>query len=178
MVVQWRTSGRIDAPAMLRADRTLALAFETTRLAREEFIEQGDWALGAKKFDAAKTLFNAALKLDPADPRVQAGVKLVRKLDSGEISLEDLRKASVNTNRGPRVNVDLLVQEPKAAPVAADPKTGPAPASNDPKATDPTLLLKQEEARQKIREQQTTGAVEETLTREMVGERRRVCDIT
>jgi tetratricopeptide (TPR) repeat protein len=158
MVAQWRGSGRTDSPAMLRADRTLALAFEGTRLTREEFLEQANWAIGARRFDTAKVLFDAALKLDPMDQRGKAGAKLVEKLDKGEISLEDLKKASFVTDNGPRVNVDQLVQDKKelAAPAGkADPV---APA-------DPNALLRQAEAQQRIREQQTTVAVEETLGR-------------
>ncbi len=160
MVAQWRNSGRIDAPAMLRADRTLALAFEATRLAREEFVEQADWALGSKKIDTAKELYNAALKLDPVDPRVLAGLKLVGRLEKGEVSIEQLQKALKATPAGPRIDGDLLAQDDKK-----DPK-GPAIKADEPaKAAEPNALLKQEEARQRIREQQTNVAVEETLRR-------------
>jgi tetratricopeptide (TPR) repeat protein len=165
VVAQWRTSGRADSPALLRADRTLALAFESTRLAREEFLEEADWALGAKKFDTAKALYQAAFKLDPEDPRVKGGMKLVEKLDKGEVSLDDLRKATLNTIKGARVDVDQLVQEEKKEPPA--PKL-PAPGAVEPpaaKPADPGALLRQEEARQRIRESQVTVAVEETLAR-------------
>jgi tetratricopeptide (TPR) repeat protein len=150
MVTQWRTSGRADVPALLRADRTLALAYESTRLAREEFVEEGNWALGAKRVDTAKALFDAALKVDPDDRRAQAGAKLVAKLEKGEVSFEDLKK---NT-------IDELVQDKKEVPPRPAPATGPAPAPADPNA-----LLRQAEAQQRIREQQVTVAVEETLAR-------------
>jgi tetratricopeptide (TPR) repeat protein len=149
MVSQWRTSGRADFPALLRADRTLALAYESTRLAREEFVEEGNWALGAKRVDTAKALFDAALKVDPDDRRAQAGAKIVAKLEKGEVTFDDLKK---NT-------VDELVQEKKEVPPPA-PAAGPAPPPADPNA-----LLKQAEAQQRIREQQVTVAVEETLAR-------------
>jgi tetratricopeptide (TPR) repeat protein len=157
MVIQWRTSGRADVPALLRADRTLALAYETTRLAREEFLEEGHWALGAKRLDSAKALFDAALKVDPDDPRSKAGARIVARLEKGEVSFDDLKKASV----------DELVQEKKEPPppvkdpVPTGPKVGEAPA-------DPNALLKQAEAQQRIREQQVTVAVEETLARARV----------
>ncbi|HJZ93048.1 MAG TPA: hypothetical protein VKE40_19385, partial [Gemmataceae bacterium] len=157
LVGQWRASGRADAPAVLRADRTLALAYEGTRLTREEFLEQANWAMGVKRFDAAKALYDAAMKLDPQDPRVKAGVKLVDKLEKGEISLEELKKASLMTAQGPRVDVDQLVQDKKDA-VEPAPK-GPAPPA------DANALLRQAEAQQRIRESQTTAAVEETLAR-------------
>ncbi|HKB04474.1 MAG TPA: vWA domain-containing protein [Gemmataceae bacterium] len=166
VVAQWRTSGRADAPALLRADRTLALAYESTRLAREEFLEQGNWAIAAKRFDTAKALFEAAMKVDPTDPRVKAGAKLVDKLEKGEVSLEELKKASVHTADGPRVNVDQLVQEkkePEGPKVPPPPLTPPKGGPGD--AVDPGDLLRQAAAQQRIREQQVSGAVEETLAR-------------
>ena len=159
MVSQWRDSGRSDAPAMLVADRTLAMAFETTRLAREEFLEQADWALGVKKFDVAKNLYEAASKLDPEDPRTKSGLKLSGKLEKGEISLEEIKKATVRTEKGDRVNVDQLVQGKD------EPKKGPAAKEEPAQSADANQLLRQEEAKQKIREQQTNVAVDETLSR-------------
>jgi tetratricopeptide (TPR) repeat protein len=153
MVTQWRTSGRADSPALLRADRTLALAYESTRLAREEFVEQGQWALGAKRVDTAKALFNAALNVDPDDPRAKAGAKLVAKLEKGEVSFDDLKKASVE---------ELAQDKKEPAEPVQGPKVGPAPKEG---AADPNALLRQAEAQQRIREQQVTVAVEETLNR-------------
>ena len=130
MVTQWRTSGRADAPALLRADRTLALAYESTRLAREEFLEQANWALSAKRVDTARALFEAAINLDPTDPRAKAGVKLVGKLEKGEVSFDDLKKASV----------DELVQDKKDVPPPAPmPPAGPAPKDAP---ADPNVLLR------------------------------------
>lgn len=156
MVTQWRTSGRAESPALLRADRTLALAFESTRLAREEFLEEGHWALGARRVDAAKALFDAALKVDPDDPRAKAGAKIVAKLESGEVNFDDLKKNTLD---------ELAQKEPPPPPPAklppADPRVGPGPA-------DPNNLLRQAEAQQRIREQQVAVAVEETLGRARV----------
>ncbi len=166
LVAQWRSSKHADSPAILQADRTLALAYEGTRLTREEFLEEANWAVGAKKFDAAKVLFNAALKLDPEDLRGKAGARLVQKLEKGEVSLEELRKASLNTAHGVRVDVDQLVQKdaPKGAPEPVQPpKAGPAAKGEAP--ADPNALLRQAEAQQRIREQQVTVAVDETLSR-------------
>src|SRR5262249_10893875 len=110
--------------------------------------EEGNWALGAKRVDTAKALFDAALKVDPDDRRAQAGAKIVAKLEKGDVSFDDLKK---NT-------VDELVQEKKEVPPPAATASRPAPA-------DPNALLRQAEAQQRIREQQVTVAVEETLAR-------------
>ncbi|WP_193789109.1 hypothetical protein, partial [Zavarzinella formosa] len=83
------------------------------------------------------------------------------RLEKGEISLEEIKKATFRTDRGERVNVNQLVQgEPKA-----EPKGVAAPKEEVVPAADPNQLLRQEEARQKIREQQTNVAVDETLSR-------------
>jgi tetratricopeptide (TPR) repeat protein len=160
LVTQWKSSGNPDAPAILRADRTLALAYEGTRLTRDEFLEEANWAVGAKRLDAAKALFDAALKLDPEDPRGKAGAKLVEKLEKGDVSLEELRKATLNTVHGVKVDVDQLVQDKKDVEA---PKAPPAKAADVP--ADPNALLRQAEAQQRIREQQVTVAVDETLAR-------------
>ncbi|HEX3147762.1 MAG TPA: VWA domain-containing protein [Gemmataceae bacterium] len=155
MVAQWRNSGRADSPALLQADRTLALAFESTRLAREEFLEQATWALGAKRVDTAKALYEAALKLDPEEPRAKAGVKLVAKLEKGDLSFDDLKKG----------NIEQIAQKEPAnlqVPPPAAPKA--APGAKDAPG-DANALLRQAEAQQRIREQQVTVAVEETLAR-------------
>lgn len=162
MVSQWKNSGRIDSPAMLRADRTLALAFESARLAREEFLEQADWALGSRKVETAKSLYDAAAKLDPENFRAKAGLQLTDKLQKGEINFADMKKAMETAAKGDRLDVSkLLAQvEPKA------PASAPKPAAPEvPAAADPNALLKQAEAQQRIREQQTGVAVEETLSR-------------
>lgn len=153
MVTQWRASGRAEVPALLRADRTLALAYESTRLAREEFVEGGNWALGVKRVETAKSLFDAALRVDPDDPRAKAGARIIAKLEKGEVSFDDLKKNSVE---------QLAQEEKKGPPVKELPKAGPAPGDAP---ADPNALLRQAEAQQRIREQQVTVAVEETLAR-------------
>ncbi|MEZ6139399.1 MAG: VWA domain-containing protein [Zavarzinella sp.] len=155
MVKQWGESGRGEAPAVLRADRTLALAYENTRIAREEFLEQAEWALGSKRADKAKMLFEAALKIDPENVRAEAGMNIIGKLDRGELTYEKLLQDAA-TNSGIKLNFNQLTQQPEPK----DP-----PAGNDPSNTDAEALLKQELAKQKIREQQTAAAVEESVNR-------------
>jgi tetratricopeptide (TPR) repeat protein len=107
-------------------------------------------ATGAKRIDTAKALFDAALKVDPDDRRARAGAKIVAKLEKGEVSFDELKKTTV----------EELAQDKKELPPPPAPATGPAPAPADPNA-----LLRQAEAQQRIREQQVTVAVEETLAR-------------
>ena len=43
MIHQWESADR-SAPALIRADRSLALSYEQTRLAHEELLTQAHWA--------------------------------------------------------------------------------------------------------------------------------------
>jgi tetratricopeptide (TPR) repeat protein len=158
MVNQWREAERRDAPALLRADRTLALACENVRLAREELVEQAEWALSAWKVEAAKELFDAAGKIDPADPRAKTGAEFAKKILSGEIPLDKLK-----AGQG-KVDPRAVAQVGPGLPAAADPKDPVAPKGPAPK-DDGSDRLKQEEARLKILEQRTTTAVEDTLAK-------------
>lgn len=91
MLEQWKRAGNKEAPALLRADRALALAYEQNRLARNEFLAQAEWALADDKLEAADALFAAASKLDPHDAEADAGVKVVKKMREGKLTKAQLR---------------------------------------------------------------------------------------
>ncbi len=165
IVRQWSESTLKEAPSALRADRALALAFEQSRLTRDEYLSQAQWALGANRFETAKNLSVAATKLDPNDPEVKALNRVVDKIDNGKMTLEQLKAATGNnigmqvqkqadgTLAYVRVNLDEVAKDdaPK------DPS--PAPGGN------PQDLLKQEEARKAIVAQQVGLTVQDTLNR-------------
>jgi tetratricopeptide (TPR) repeat protein len=166
VVRQWSESDLQDAPALLRADRTLALAFEQGRLTREEYLTQAQWALGANHFDAAKNLAEAATKLDPSDSEVKALGKVIDKIGKGQLTLEKLKAATgqrigvkyekVNGKMvAVRVNLDAIAQEEPAA----QPKDPNVPVG------DPKALLQAEQARRAIIEQQVGLTVQESLVR-------------
>src|SRR5262249_51617523 len=73
MVDQWRHGDR-TAPALVRADRGLAMCYEQTRLTRDEMLTQAHWALSQNQLDAAAKLFEAARKIDPRDGEAQTGL--------------------------------------------------------------------------------------------------------
>jgi tetratricopeptide (TPR) repeat protein len=90
MLRQWKDEG--DAPALLRADRMLAVALETNRNAREELVAQGEMALAQDKYDAAERLFGQAAALDPGDSEARAGLDVSRKLHDGKLTKDQLRE--------------------------------------------------------------------------------------
>jgi tetratricopeptide (TPR) repeat protein len=170
VVRQWAESGLPDAPALLRADRTLALAFEQGRLTRDEYLTQAQWALGANHFEAAKNLAAAAKGLDPADAEVKALDKVITKLEKGELTLEKLKAATGNRigvkfekgedGRIQQVRVDLERIAAQDEPAPPQPKdVNPVPVG------DPQALLRAEQARRAILEQQVGLTVQETLVR-------------
>lgn len=145
MVRQWRESDR-SAPAIMRSDRGLALAFEQTRLARDEFLAQAEWAVGLNKLDAAENLFKAAKEVDPQHGEALAGLKVVSRLKSGEITHAELFK-DADANAG-NVRMNIAAQGPSTPPV------DPVPGGN---------LLDLERRRRAVQEQQITQSVDETI---------------
>lgn len=168
MIRQWSESTNKEAPSILRADRALALAYEQSRLTREEYLTQAQWALGVNRIDAAKQLSDAAFQLDPNDSEVRTMKSVVEKLGRGELTIEAI-KAATNNKIGVayeklpngrfqqvRVNLEDLAKDDQPTP----PKNNPTVQVGDPKA-----LLQAEQARRAILEQQVTNTVHETLYR-------------
>jgi len=165
IVRQWSESSMKDAPATLRADRTLSLAFEQGRLTREEYLAQAEWALGANQFETAKTLSEAAARIDPDNAEVKALTKIITKLDRGEMTLEKLKQLTKNrigveykklpdgTMAINRVNLEQLAQDEAKSDLPQVP------------VGDPKQLLQAEQARRAILEQQVGLTVQETLAR-------------
>src|SRR5207244_11589039 len=81
-----------DRPALLRADRTLAFAFQQNQLARQDLIARAELALGEDKFEVALGLFLQAQELDPTSVEARAGVQVVQKLKNGQLTKKDLER--------------------------------------------------------------------------------------
>src|SRR5262249_50803471 len=93
MVSQWKNAK--SEPAMIRADRALALAFEQTRLewldrlAGAQLAMDAAWSadgLDKGKLRAARQLFEEARQLKPHDKEAEAGIKIVRRLEDGKLT--------------------------------------------------------------------------------------------
>src|SRR5207249_306312 len=78
MVQQW--SNAKDQPALIRADRALAFAYETNRLVHEDIIGNAHLAMQQNNLEAAARLYEQALKHAPHDKGAEAGLKLVADL--------------------------------------------------------------------------------------------------
>ena len=166
MVRQWSESNLKEAPSILRADRALALAFEQSRLSREEYLTQAQWALGANQVDTARQLAEAAQKIDPNDPEVKTLTTVLARIGSGELTLEALKagtrnRIGVSYDRLPNGQLQLVRHNLDEAQ-DNQPKLNDNP--NVP-VGDPNALLKAEQARRAILEQQVTNTVQESLHR-------------
>ena len=56
------------------------------RLFREEFLSQAVYAITGDKLDHAQKMYEAALRIDPANPEAEAGMKVLRKMRTGELT--------------------------------------------------------------------------------------------
>ncbi|MFO0807706.1 MAG: VWA domain-containing protein [Gemmataceae bacterium] len=174
IVHQWRGADHA-APALVRADRGLALAYEQTRLAREEALTQGHWALSQNNLGAAKKLFESAKKIDPNDTESAAGLKVVQKLLDGTLTreqikakLSDPKAVAAKISAGENGVVQVVRQQLPA--LADDPPADqlppPAVAPGAPgAAANPGDLLELEKRRRAVQEQQTQQVVEDTIKR-------------
>lgn len=170
LVHQWQNADK-TAPALIRADRSLALAYEQTRLARDEVLSQAHWALSQNQLDAAGKLFEAARKIDPRDKEPQTGLKVVARLKDGQITREQLRqqlsdpkaiglrvsKGEAGTVQFVREKLDELAKDPTNPPVAGNVPPSAPPAGGD--------LADLERRRRQVQEQQVTQIVDETIAR-------------
>src|SRR5205085_8200673 len=90
MMQQWREQK--DQPALLKADRALAMTYEQNLLARAELLAQAEWALDKKELDAAARLYEQALDLDPHSVDARAGKVVVQQIKEGKLTIEQFRK--------------------------------------------------------------------------------------
>ncbi len=165
MIDQWRGATAKDAPAILAADRALAMAAEQFRLFKDEYLVQAEWAVSTGRLDQADKLFKAAAQIDPADRDADSGLKVVEKMRAGKVTLDQIRKGLTAQTNGTKLGADgsatkvvlrtLAEQEPKpAAGTGAQPPSG-SPVQND--------LLRDAQARRAIQEDQFKVLVDDTI---------------
>jgi tetratricopeptide (TPR) repeat protein len=178
LVHQWR-SANTAAPALVRADRSLALAYEQTRLAKDEVLAQAHLALSQNQLDAAGKLFEAARKIDPRDQESQTGLRVVGKLKDGKITREQLRaqlsdptavglrvgKGQAGTVELVRQNLSALEQDPPPASLPPPEGVVPPVAGAVPPVPAGADLLDLERRRRLVQEQQVTQIVDDTIAR-------------
>lgn len=127
MVAEWRDAK--DAPAMVQADRALALASAQGRLDREETLAKGNFALSVGRVEAASRFFTEARKIDPSNLEAAQGLKLAGKVMDGSVSRDQLMKSMTQIN--------ALIQDA--------PKPGAKPADGGAPGVEADFLEKQKQ---------------------------------
>ncbi len=156
MIQQWRESGSKDAPAILPADRALALGAQQFRLYREEFLSQAVFAINGDKIDHAEKLYQAATKIDPQSLEAEQGLKVIDKLRKGELTrLKMKTQLGENLKQSREIAREKLAILAQAEPPAAG-GAGAAPEANG---------LQQAQAERAVLEQQYRVLVDETIRR-------------
>jgi tetratricopeptide (TPR) repeat protein len=150
IVEQWK-NGK-DQPALTRADRALAYAYEQANLARAEILAQAEWALGEKNFEAAKDLFDQAKKLDPQDVEAEAGLRIVQKLKADLLKGKNVKQVQAQEDKNGRRQLAQANPGQDVKPPAAG---GGQP--QDQRGD----LLQEQLARRRIEEQRLSQVVEE-----------------
>jgi hypothetical protein len=158
MAEQWRTAATKDTPAVLPADRALAMASEQFRLFRDEFLTQAVWAISTDRIDHAEKLYQAASKIDPTDVEAASGLKVVAKMRAGQLTREQIKKGLATPTSGltnkngvsTRLNVTALANEQEPPPAAVG-----SPAQNE--------IVREAQAKRAIQEQQFKVLVEDTI---------------
>ncbi len=89
MVNQWDKAP--TQPALIRADRALALAYENTRLYHGELLLSAQFALEKNDVKSALRLYEDARALDPNDAEAGAGIKLCANLQNGKLTRETIK---------------------------------------------------------------------------------------
>ena len=106
MVNQWERAQ--TQPALIRADRALALAYESTRLFHGELLLSAQIALEKNDVLAALRLYEDARNLDPHDAEANAGIKICVNLKEGKLTRElikqQLEKARRSGDKIDKVN--------------------------------------------------------------------------
>jgi len=170
MFAQWRDApnGGKDAPAMLQADRALALASTQVKLYRDEFLTQATWAVTMDRLDEAAKLYAAAKRIDPNDAESAAGLVMVEKMKTGRITKADMEKRiaakrdalKIDLNGAAKIVIQEAVQEPPVVP-GAQPVPGPGAAQ--PPA--PGDLIREAAALRQVEEQRYRVLVDATIRR-------------
>jgi len=102
MVDQWKNAK--SQPALVRADRALALAYEQNRLQHQELLLSAEAAVQKNDFEAAGKLFEKVKQLAPHAKEADAGIKLVNNLRTGRVTREMIRRHLEKRHRVDRLD--------------------------------------------------------------------------
>lgn len=176
MVEQWKVADRKESPSPFRADRALAMSQVRAVLTRDDLKEQGAAAIMLDNPDVAAQMFAFAKKIDPNDPEVDAGVKIVDKMRNKLLTKEQLQGAlgkpgdqAIRFERGNGKGAGKITRDQLGKMVAladgdekmdgpAAPKL-PGPDAGFPPDREPLLRIQQQ--RQAVEEQRIGKIVNE-----------------
>ncbi len=162
---QWQNAK--TQPALIRADRALALAYEQSRLQHQDLILGAQAAIEQNEFEAATRLFDQARRLAPHDPEAAAGLKVAHQLRQGKLTRETLRQQleKRHTVAGlKKVNGKLQWQNGTLLALAQlDEEAKKAKIKDGPAALDREDLLRARRDAAIVEEQKMTQTVEEAL---------------
>ena len=121
MIADWKVNP--ERPALVQADRALALASTQSYLNREECLPRANWAMTTGKPENALRLYDQAARIDPTNMEARRGFDLARQVNDGK-----LPRALLMKQLG-QINAQIEEQDaPKADKPAAP---APAPAQPD-----------------------------------------------
>src|SRR5262249_34023691 len=108
MLTQWKNKGKeaVERPALLRADRSLVLAYEQTRVILQDMLVSAQLATEKNELEAAYRLFEQARQLAPHDIDAKAGLKVINDLKDGKLTkkmIEDQLKQNKVNDKGDRL---------------------------------------------------------------------------
>jgi len=147
-----------DEPALLRADRTLAITYVQTNLDHGELLLAAQKALESNVLDKAQKLYEQAQQLDPRDGEAAAGIKVLAALRSGKVTRADIEKQidKARTSADTMTVVKGAVQWTKTELVAFAQLEDKVPAVD-------AGPIQARRDRQIIEEQKLTQTVDDTL---------------
>jgi hypothetical protein len=163
MLSQWQGSTSKDTPALLSADRALAIAADQFRMFHDEYATQAVWAITADRLDHAEKLFDAAVKINPNSPEGIAGKALLAKVRSGQLAPVQV-KASLNNGVKLSTALKDLNQDTPPAGGAKPAAQLPPPVAGGAAAGERDLIG-QAKAAQKVVEDEARLLVDETIRR-------------
>ncbi|MEI7688161.1 MAG: hypothetical protein WCL32_24415, partial [Planctomycetota bacterium] len=161
LVDQWKNAK--DRPALLRGDRTLALACGQTKLNRDELLLTAQMAMKDLKLEEAARAFEQVKLMAPHDNEPDAGLRVVAKMKAGNLSPE-MMKGILAKRTGVKYEKGQFQQGAVVQMAMQDDKPAVGPIAPFPNAQDQRDdLLQAHRDLRIVQEQKWTEIVENVL---------------
>jgi len=167
MIDQWAKAK--EYPAVLQANRALAISYEDTRLAHQNMSDEASLALEQGNNGAARKIFEQIRRLSPDDTGAKTGLNLIDKLENGTLTRKALQdQFKKRTNKGDELRViDGKPQWVKVNLLDAQPgeKAPAGGGAKQPGGIGGDNLIQEFRDRQAVEEQKFTTGVEDAIRR-------------